>query len=180
MENQERILKVAIVGPESTGKSTLSEILAQHYQTVWVPEFARGYCAELSGPCTAEDELNMFKGQLALEAELLPAARRLIICDTTFLTVKIWSDYMLGKTQDEVLEALPLHTYDLYLLMDIDMPWEDDPLRDFPHLREYFLEVWHKELQDLNARYRLIGGDLEMRKKRAIECIDEILSEQAN
>ncbi len=175
MEKANKILKIAIVGPESTGKSTLSALLADHYNTIWIPEYAREYCAALKEPCTMEDEVNMFRGQLALEEKLLPQANVLAFCDTTVLTVKIWSDYMLGKTADEVLEELPHHNYDLYLLMDIDMPWEDDPLRDFPHLRGYFMEVWHKELQALNANYQVIGGQERERLRSAIHCVDTFL-----
>ena len=150
--------KIAVVGPESTGKSTMSAFLAKHYNTVWVPEYARDYCAKLTEPCTWQDEINMFYGQLDLEAEMTPLANELLICDTTFITVKIWSDYTFGRTPQEVLDELPKHPYDLYLLLNIDLPWEEDPLRDFPHMREHFMEIWLKELQAVNANYILISG----------------------
>lgn len=176
VETNNYIKKIAIVGPESTGKSTISAQLAGHYQTVWVPEYARGYCEKLTEPCTWQDEINMFYGQLELEKELLPQANKILICDTTFITVKIWSDHMFGKSPQEVLDALPNHSYDLYLLMDIDMPWEEDPLRDFPHLREHFMEVWHEELKSLNASYAVISGSGEKRLLHAIEAIDTFLN----
>src|SRR5690606_19510435 len=135
MNESGSIKKIAVVGPESTGKSTISAQLARHYDTVWVPEFAREYCAALTEPCTWDDEINMFRGQLALEEKLLPLANRVLICDTTFITVKIWSDHMFGKSPQEVIDELPKRPYDLYLLMDIDLPWEEDPLRNFPDLR---------------------------------------------
>jgi NadR type nicotinamide-nucleotide adenylyltransferase len=168
--------KIAVVGPESTGKSTMSAYLAKHYQTVWVPEYARDYCAKLTEPCTWQDEINMFYGQLDLEAEMLPLANELIICDTTFITVKIWSDYTFGRTPQEVLDELPKHTYDLYLLLNIDLPWEEDPLRDFPHMREHFMEVWLKELQALDARYVLISGTGEDRYENAVKAINEFIT----
>lgn len=169
------LIKIAVVGPESTGKSTISAQLADHYQTVWVPEFARGYCEKLTEPCTLEDEINMFRGQLQLENELASKANRILICDTTFITVKIWSDYMFGQSPPEVLEKLPEHSYDFYLLMNIDLPWEDDPLRDFPHMREHFMEVWHKELHELNARYTLVSGSNQERLQNSIKAIDLFL-----
>jgi NadR type nicotinamide-nucleotide adenylyltransferase len=171
-----KIHKIAIVGPESTGKSTMSAYLANHYNTVWVPEYARGYCAELTGPPTWQDEINMFYGQLALEAEILPQANKLIICDTTFITVKVWSDQMFGRTPQEVLDELPKHPYDLYLLLDIDLPWQDDPLRDFPHLREHFMAIWHAELQHLDANYVTISGQGSERYESAIKAIDAYIS----
>jgi NadR type nicotinamide-nucleotide adenylyltransferase len=169
------IKKIAIVGPESTGKSTMSAYLAKHYNTIWVPEFARGYCEKLTDVPTWQDEVNMFYGQLALEKELLPKANQLLICDTTFITVKIWSDYTFGSSPQEVLDELPNHPYDLYLLLDIDLAWEEDPLRDFPHMREHFMDIWHKELQQLNANYVLISGTGRERYDSAVNAIDAFL-----
>src|SRR5476651_887372 len=170
------VIKIAVVGPESTGKSTMSAYLAKHYHTVWVPEFARGYCEKLTAPPTWQDEINMFYGQVTLEDELTPKANKLLICDTTFITVKIWSDYSFGKSPQEVLDELPKRPYDLYLLLNIDLPWEEDPLRDFPHMREHFMEVWHKELIALNARYVVISGTDKERYESAVEAIDEFVS----
>jgi NadR type nicotinamide-nucleotide adenylyltransferase len=172
------IKKIAIVGPESTGKSTLTKLLAKHYGTLWVAEFARYYCAALTAPCTMQDEINMFHGQVALEESVLAMAEKdFIFCDTTFLTVKIWSDEMLGETPEIVLDALKERTYDLYLLLNIDLPWEEDPLRDFPHKREHFMSTWYKELEDLNANYVLISG-IEDRFQNAVTAIDAFLARQ--
>ena len=169
------IKKIAIVGPESTGKSTMSAYLANHYQTVWVPEFARGYCEKLTEPPTWQDEINMFYGQVALEKEMQPQANGLLICDTTFITVKIWSDQMFGRSPQEVLDALPKYPYDLYLLLNIDLPWEDDPLRDFPDMREHFMAIWYKELDALNANYKVISGTGTERYESAVRVIDAFL-----
>jgi len=177
MINKSEIKKIAIVGPESTGKSTMSAYLAKHYNTVWVPEYAREYCEKLTAPPTWQDEINMFHGQMALEKELLPKAKQILICDTTFLTVKIWSDQMFGQSPQEVLDELPKHTYDLYLLLNIDLPWQDDPLRDFPTMREHFMTVWYKELDALNANYKVISGTGEERYKNAVSTIDEFLKQ---
>lgn len=169
------IKKIAVVGPESTGKSTMAAYLAKHYNTIWIPEFARDYCAKLTAAPTWQDEINMFYGQLALEEEMLPQACHLAICDTTFITVKIWSDYVFGRSPQQVLDELPKRPYDLYLLLNIDLPWEEDPLRDFPDLREHFMEVWFKELQALDARYMLISGIGAERYQSAVAAIDSFL-----
>lgn len=171
------IKKIAIVGPESTGKSTISLQLAKHYQVPWVAEYARFYCAALTGPCTLQDEINMFHGQVALEESVLASAQTdFIICDTTFITVKIWSDEMLGKTPQIVLDAIKSRSYDFYLLLDIDLPWQDDPLRDFPHKRAHFMQVWHQELKAINANYQVISGT-ETRLQNAICAIDAFLNQ---
>lgn len=169
------IKKIAIVGPESTGKSTISLQLAKHYQVPWVAEYARFYCAALTGPCTLQDEINMFHGQVALEESVLASAQTdFIICDTTFITVKIWSDEMLGKTPQIVLDAIKSRSYDFYLLLDIDLPWQDDPLRDFPHKRAHFMQVWHQELKAINANYQVISGT-ETRLQNAVTAINAFL-----
>ncbi len=169
------ILKIAVVGPESTGKSAMSAYLANHYHTVWVPEYSREYCEKLTEAPTWQDEVNMFYGQIALEASILPNAHELLICDTTFITIKIWCDYLFGKSPKVVLDELPQHPYDFYLLLDIDLPWEDDPLRDFPHLREHFMQVWHNELNALNANYVVVSDLGQDRYDNAIQAIDAFL-----
>jgi NadR type nicotinamide-nucleotide adenylyltransferase len=169
------IKKIAIVGPESTGKSTMSQQLAKFYKVPWVPEYARYYCAALTTDCTLQDEINMFHGQLALEEAVLASAQTdFIICDTTFITVKIWSDEMLGKTPQIVLDAIKSRSYDFYLLLDIDLPWQDDPLRDFPHKRAHFMQVWHQELKAINANYQVISGT-ETRLQNAVSAINGFL-----
>lgn len=175
MEGNSLIKKIAIVGPESTGKSTISQQLAMHYDTVWVPEYARSYCENLQAPCNWQDEINMFRGQLALEKELIPSANKILICDTTFITVKIWSEHMFGKAPLEVIEKLRVHSYDLYLLMNIDLEWTEDPLRDFPHLREHFMSVWQSELKSLNANYHIVSGLDSSRLTNAVKIIDAFL-----
>ncbi len=169
------IKKIAIVGPESTGKSTMSIALAKHYNVPWVPEYARYYCAALKQDCTLQDEINMYHGQVALEESVLAMTEtNFIICDTTFLTVKIWSDEMFGETPQTVLDGLMQKPYDFYLLLDIDLPWQEDPLRDFPHMREHFMEVWNTELKALNANYVVVNG-IDNRLQNAINEIDLFL-----
>ena len=154
----------------------MSAFLAKHYNTVWVPEYARGYCENLTEAPSWQDEINMFEGQVQLEKEYLPKANKILICDTTFITVKIWSDQIFGKAPQEVLDALPNYHYDLYLLLDIDLPWQDDPLRDFPTMREHFMQVWHNELNALNANYVVISGTGQDGYENAVKTIDQFLN----
>ena len=82
---------------------------------------------------------------------------------------------MFGKSPQEVLDELPKHHYNLYLLLNIDLPWQEDPLRDFPHMREHFMDVWYKELNELKAHYVLISGTGPERYDSAVKAIDEFL-----
>ncbi|MHC8948424.1 AAA family ATPase [Sphingobacterium hungaricum] len=173
----DRLAKIAIVGPESTGKSTLAQFLGEEFDSISVPEYARYYCQNLNNQYTLQDEVNMFYGQMALEEALIPLAKHnLLFCDVTILTIKIWCDHLFGDTPNEVKEEIKNRKYDLYLLMDIDLPWQDDPLRDFPKDREYFLEVWKKELADLNANYKIISGLGEERIENGKMAVSEFLN----
>lgn len=171
------LVKIAVVGPESTGKSTMAQFLAKQLKTVCVPEYSRYYCRSLNNQYTLQDELNMFYGQVALEEALVPLAQeQILICDTTFLTVKIWSDYLFGHTPQEVTDKIQQHQYDLYLLMDIDLAWQDDPLRDFPEQRGHFMEVWKSELERINGRYRIISGQNDQRLENGLAAVTDFLT----
>jgi len=171
------IIKIAIVGPESTGKSSLTKQLANHFDTMLVPEFAREYCKNLQRNYTLEDEVNIFYGQIALEKRIVKLAQKdFIFCDTMILTVKIWCDHLFGFTPQEVLKGIAEQSYDLYLLMDIDLPWQEDVLRDFPTLREHFMEIWHQELKALSANYKLVSGTGDQRFLNAKDIVEEFLN----
>lgn len=170
------IIKIAVVGPESTGKSTMANFLAKELNTFCVPEYARYYCENLNKQYTVEDEVNMFHGQRALEDAISSrVSNNLLVCDTTILTVKIWCDHLFQFTPDIVVNEIKTRKYDLYLLMDIDLPWEDDPLRDFPDQREHFLEIWKKELNSLNANYVLVSGIGEQRLTNGLQACKDFL-----
>lgn len=174
MEN--RTIKIAVIGPESTGKSEMAKRLASEFDTFFVPEYARYYCEDLNRQYTMQDEMNIFYGQIALEDSFLAVVKEsVLICDTCFLTVKVWSDHLFDYTPTQVLEERNTRKYDFYLLMDIDLPWEDDPLRDFPEERDHFLQVWKNELAAVSAEYRLISGLGEARFQNGIRAVEEFL-----
>ncbi|NGF54904.1 ATP-binding protein [Parapedobacter sp. SGR-10] len=171
-ENKRGILKIAVVGPESTGKSTMAKYLGEQLGTVCVPEYARYYCRNLRNQYTLQDEVNMFYGQLALEEALIPLAKNnILICDVTIMTIKIWCDHLFGDTPQEVKDEIRNRKYDHYLLMDIDLPWEDDPLRDFPGQQAHFLEIWKKELKAIEANYTMISGLEKERLENGLKAI---------
>lgn len=169
------MLKVAITGPESTGKSTLSQQLAAHYNTVWVPEYARTYIETLDRAYTLQDLEQIAKGQLALEARIKEEANRILFADTDLLVIKIWSEHAFGKCPDWVLQKLKQQDYNLYLLMGVDLPWEPDPQREHPHLRQYFYDWYKRELEALQVPYLEISGQHETRLEKAIGRVDELL-----
>ena len=174
------IVKVVLFGPESTGKTTLSEQLARHYNTVWVPEYAREYLQNKWNnerkTCEPDDLLPIAIGQMQLENRLAPKATRVLICDTDLLETKVYSEaYYVGDC-DPILEKYALqNTYDLYFLTYIDVPWERDDLRDKPHEREKMFLYFKNTLEKYNRPYVLLKGGKKERLKEAVNHINSLL-----
>jgi len=174
------IIKVVLFGPESTGKTTLCEKLARHYNTVWVPEYAREYLQDKWNnerkTCESKDLLPIAEGQMRLENDLATKATDLLICDTDLLETKVYSEaYYLGYC-DPILEKHALENqYDLYFLTYIDMPWEADDLRDKPKERERMFLYFKDTLEKYNRNFVILKGDKKTRLKTAVEHIDNLL-----
>lgn len=170
--------KIAITGPESTGKSSLAEALASHYNTLWVPEFAREYLAEIDRDYNPEDIIAIAKGQYNSEIQTAKNAHKIIFCDTEFIVLKIWLKYRFDITSEWIEDKVKNHRYDLYLLMDIDIEWVFDPLREHPEKREYFFDLFKSELQKNQLNYRIISGTGIQRNQNAINAIDDFLNKK--
>ena len=174
------IIKIVLFGPESTGKTTLSELLAKHYNTAWVPEYAREYLQDKWNKerktCEPKDLLPIAEGQMRLENTLSKKANDILICDTDLLETKVYSEaYYLGYC-DPVLEKYALeNTYDLYLLTYIDIPWEKDDLRDRPDEREQMFLYFKDTLEEYGRNFVILKGDTESRLAKAVEHIDKLL-----
>ena len=174
------IIKVVLYGPESTGKTTLSKQLAEHFNTLWVPEYAREYLQDKwdkeQKTCEPKDLLPIAKGQMRLENEMTREVERLLICDTDLLETKVYSEaYYLGYS-DPILEKYALkNTYDLYFLTSIDTPWEKDDLRDKPDEREKMYLYFKDTLEKYHRNFVILKGDKKARLKKAIYQIDKLL-----
>lgn len=169
------IKKIAIVGPECTGKSDLSQFLAKHYQTAFVPEYARGYIDNLVNPYEESDLLKIAHGQLRLEDQWLNDANKLLICDTTLLVIKVWSEVKYDRVDPYIADEVKARHYDLHLLTYIDIPWQDDPQREHPGRRDELYNIYVRELRELSIPYVDIRGSREQRESTAIEAIDKLL-----
>ena len=173
-------LRVVLYGPESTGKTTLAKALADHYQTSWVPEFARSYLQEKwdkqQAVCTLADLPIIAQGQLAAENTAIAQANRLIFCDTNILVTKVWSEtHFEGYCAPELNTILAQTHYDLYLLTSIDVPWEKDDLRDRPNDREQMFIYFKQQLEAYNFPFLVLEGSLEERIQKAVNTIDQLL-----
>lgn len=167
-----------MIGPESTGKSTLSAALAAALHTVWVPEYAREYLENLGRPYEEHDLLAIARGQLRSEDELALQASNYLICDTDLNVIKVWSENSYGSCHKDVLEEIARRKYDLYLLTDIDIPWEDDPLREHatPELRNYFYCQYKDMVMNSGIPWANISCNHEERLNKSLNIIAQLLN----
>lgn len=169
------VKKVAVVGPECTGKSDLCQFLASYYNTGWVPEYARGYLDNLVRPYEKHDLLTIAHGQLRLEDKYEKDCKELMFCDTNLYVIKVWSDFKFGETHPEILRLIATRAYDLYLLTYIDLPWVADPQREHPHRREELYSIYLKEMKAQPVPCVEIKGLGDERRQKAVNAIEKLL-----
>ena len=169
------MISIAIVGPESTGKSTLASDLASHYNTVCVPEYSREFLSSLNRPYVKEDLLAIAKGQLAEEQKYRGKADRLIFLDTDLFVVKVWSEFKYGDCDPSILQLLSTNQAGFYLLTSPDIPYEEDPLRESPKDRERLFDIYHKVLVDAGVDFHVVEGSDHTRFQNAIQAINKMV-----
>jgi nicotinamide riboside kinase len=194
--------KVVIIGPESTGKSTLCKQLAEHYKTLWCPEYARDYLLKHGMNYSFDDLLPIAKGQLALEDEYVKQVRKvesqkdrkivsgisshspltthhsLLFIDTDMYVMKVWCEFVFEKCHRFILDQIIERKYDLYLLCNIDLPWVKDELREYPDLesRQRLYFIYKDIMINQSVPWVEINGDYDERLEKAITCIDSLLA----
>ena len=184
------MIKVVILGPESTGKSTLSQLLAAHYQTLYCAEYAREYLMTNGKEYTYDDLLSIAKGQVAAEDACVQQVKELatnnifsitnqpiLFIDTDMYVMKVWCEFVFGKCHPYILEQMATRKYDLYLLCNIDLPWEQDELREYPDLetRERLYSIYRELLIGQSVPWVEISGDYTQRLEKAVEAVDKLI-----
>ncbi|MBK8845280.1 MAG: ATP-binding protein [Bacteroidetes bacterium] len=167
--------RIAIIGPESTGKTTMAKMLAAHYKTIIVPEYAREYIMQLNRPYSPKDLLPIAKGQIQLENQLLFQANRLLICDTNMTVMKVWSEYKYGFCAEWILNVINSRYYDHHFVCAPDMPWDADPLREHPNKREELFDIYIEEMKKQQVRYTVLRGTPEERLAQMTEVLDKYI-----
>ena len=168
------IKRIAIIGPESTGKSELAQQLAREYESEWVPEFARFYIDRLDRDYGYEDLKIIAEGQMTWENDKAEYANEYLFCDTNLIVIKVWSDFKFGKTDAWIEEQILNHNYDHILLCDIDIPWKPDPQREHPQSRKEIFDIYKNYLGENEIPYTLvqgIEGDRLASAKKGLESI---------
>jgi NadR type nicotinamide-nucleotide adenylyltransferase len=171
--------KIVIIGPESTGKSTLCTQLATHYKTVWCPEYAREYLIKNGINYTYPDLQKIASGQLQLEDELLKKAQNnLYFIDTDMYVMKVWCEVAFNNCHTSILKQIALRKYDHYFLCDIDLPWVQDGLREYPDIqkRRELAKMYKDILINSNAEWSIISGAPHQRFQIATSIIDSVFA----
>ena len=186
----ETIKKVVVIGPESTGKSTLCQRLAEHYNTLWVPEYAREYLEKNGTEYSYDDLLTIAKGQIELEEKatqqlafitdhsLLTSHFSPLFIDTDMYVMKVWAEFVFNKCHNWILNRIAERNYDLYLLCNTDLPWIEDALREYPEkkIREKLFSLYKDLMINQATPWCIISGNYEERLKKAIQCVDASLT----
>jgi NadR type nicotinamide-nucleotide adenylyltransferase len=180
--------KIVIIGPESTGKSTLCEQLANHYNTAWCPEYAREYLLKHGKKYDYKDLLTIAKGQIEMEDEhiammnmadsrLTTHDSRLLFIDTDMYIMKVWSEFVFGKCHRYILDEIATRKYDLYLLCNTDLPWVKDELREYPDLdtRQQLYHIYKDIMTHQSVPWVEISGNNDERLQMGIRATDKLL-----
>jgi NadR type nicotinamide-nucleotide adenylyltransferase len=174
--------KIVVIGPESTGKSSLCAALAAHYGTSWVPEFAREYLTTFGTEYSFDDLLTIARGQLALEDRTCTAARAAgksqIFIDTDMYVMRVWCEFVFGRCHSWILDEIAARRYDGYLLCCTDLPWVRDDLREYPDLvsREKLFHIYRDSLVNQSTPWLEIGGQGEDRIAAGVAAAKKLLA----
>jgi NadR type nicotinamide-nucleotide adenylyltransferase len=170
--------RIVITGPESTGKSTLCQMLAEHYNTAWVPEYAREHLLKYGITYTYNDLLTIAKAQLALEDEIIASRKRgLIFIDTNMYVMKVWCEFVFGRCHQWILDRIAERKYSLYLLCNIDLPWIEDELREYPEIepRKRLFNIYKDNLINQHVPWKIVSGNYDDRFKSAVDAVNRLL-----
>jgi len=179
--------KIVVIGPESTGKSTLCGYLADYYKTLWCPEFAREYLLKNGTTYTIDDLITIAKGQLdavhkhieVLQSQIdQTGIVKPLIIDTDMYVMKVWAEYVFGTCPTFILDEINKQDYDLYLLCKPDIPWVKDELREYPDEkpRQELFQIYKDILINQQTPWVEISGSFESRNQKAVTAIDALLA----
>ncbi len=164
--------RIAITGPESTGKSELAQQLAEHYNSSWVPEFARQYLLDLNRDYRLDDVSFIAENQEKLIHEAFAGSSDYVFADTEMLVCAVWADFVFGHIPQAIRLRLDRQQFDLYLLCYPDLPWEPDPLREHPTQRMELFNIYEAWLKQLNWKYAIIKGIGSQRLQNAVDAVN--------
>ncbi|QYF92444.1 ATP-binding protein [Massilia sp. PAMC28688] len=158
------VARVAILGAESSGKSTLAEALARRYDTLWVPEYLREFVDREGRVPFEQDQYGIARVQMEREDAAAAHANRFLFCDTTPLMTALYSRWYWGRVDDELAQLALRHDYAYTLVTAPDTPWQADGLqRESEQVRQQVHEQVIERLAERGIAYQLVGGSLPER-----------------
>lgn len=162
-------LKIAIVGPESTGKSEMSKALSELFGVYFTKEYAREYLID-SIEYNQSDVLKIAKEQFRL---IQSNHEPIVIADTELIVTKIWQKFKYNNVDQWIENHILKQEFDLYLLMNIDLEWKNDPLRENPSKkeREELLKMYQNQLTQYKFNFHLVSGKGQKRLQNALNAI---------
>ncbi|MDR3706204.1 MAG: ATP-binding protein [Paludibacteraceae bacterium] len=167
--------RIVVIGPESTGKSTLARGLAFHFDCPWIPEYARSYMEGLNRPYTYEDVELIARHQLeelrAYETRFSTTTAPYLFLDTDLIITRVWFLHVFKREPQWLDTAINSTAANLYLLCRPDLPWEPDPVRENESIRDYLYQWYMREIKELGKPFAEIGGKGEQRLQHAIQAI---------
>lgn len=171
--------RIVVIGPESTGKSTLCGQLAAHFKTEWVPEYARAYLLQHGMKYSYDDLLTIARGQIAMEESFIAAGHSPLFIDTDMYVMKVWCEFVFDKCHPWILEQIANRKYDLYLLCNVDLPWVKDELREYPDLviRQRLYNIYKEILTKQPVPWADISGNYDERLQKAVKAVNELLQQ---
>ncbi len=172
------IYKVVITGPESTGKTSLAQRLAFHFNTVWIPEYAREFLISLGRKYCYDDVENIAREQVIRERDSLKIAKGFLFYDTHLIVTKIWFKVVYGRFPSWIDDAIRSSGIDLFLVCNTDIPWVPDPLRENGgEMREILLKMYKDEIESFGIPWVMISGKDEYRTYSAIESVKNFIKQ---
>ncbi|HEY5088180.1 MAG TPA: ATP-binding protein [Gemmatimonadaceae bacterium] len=169
------LIRVVLTGSESTGKTAIACQLAEHYGAELAPEFVREFAVRKAAPIDFADTEQIARGQMALEDEHTTRATRLLIQDTDLLSTVVYGGHYYGQCAEWIKQAARYRRPNLYLLLEIDVPWVPDEVRDRETRREEMQQLFRAAVAASGSPYAVIQGGWEQRLQRAREAIDGLL-----
>lgn len=179
MEAQPRapaVARVVLTGSESTGKTTLAHRMAEHYGTAASREFVREYAIARGNQLGFDDHGPIARGQMAAEDEAVARATRVAFIDTDLVSTVVYCDHYYGRCPAWIVDKAAERAADLYLLMNIDVPWVADPARDRGDRRDEMHTLFRERLQAMRLPYVEISGDWDQRFAAAVRAVDALLA----
>jgi nicotinamide riboside kinase len=171
----EKILRITITGTESTGKTTVGKYLAGKFDTVLVPDVSRMYVEQLSSNYNYNDVLRIARVIIEAEDEKVEEANGILLSDNCLVNIEIWLRYYKFEVPEWLKQQIENRKSDLYLLCDIDVPWQKDPLRNNAHDRADLLQQFEQKLISIHANFKLVQGEREMRLANATQLVSDFI-----